>query len=51
MLHPPLDNGLKKGLKKHFHFHGRPDMLEKVDFGAIKSAEAGPLGEVPGAVR
>ena len=34
VLHPPLDNGIKKGLKKHFH--GRPDMLEKVDFGAIK---------------
>ncbi|MCY4637464.1 MAG: hypothetical protein OXG04_23690 [Acidobacteria bacterium] len=34
VLHPPLDNGLRKGLKKHFH--GRSDMLEKVDFGAIK---------------
>ena len=34
VLHPPLDNGLKKGLKKLFH--GRPDMIEKVDFGAIR---------------
>ena len=34
MLHPPLDNGLRKGLIKHFS--GRPDMSEKVDFGAIK---------------
>ena len=33
-LHPPLDNGLKKGLIKHFS--GRPEMLEKVDFGAIR---------------
>ena len=34
VLHPPLDNGLRKGLKRYFR--GRPDMLEKVDFGAIK---------------
>ena len=35
VLHPPLDNGLRRGLRKHFH--GRSDMLEKVDFGAIKN--------------
>ena len=34
VLHPPLDNGLKRGLNKHFH--GRRDMLRKVNFGAIK---------------
>ena len=34
VLHPPLDNGLRKGLRKHFH--GRSGMLKKVDFGAIK---------------
>ena len=33
-LHPPLDNRLKKKLKKHFK--GRRDMVQKVDFGAIK---------------
>ena len=35
VLHPPLDNGLKEGLKKYFH--DRPDMLKKVDFGAIRN--------------
>ncbi len=40
VLHPPLDNGLKKGLKKHFH--GRPDMLGKVDFGAIRDIKKYP---------
>ena len=34
VLHPPLDNGLRKGLIEHFH--GCPDMLEMVDFKAIK---------------
>ena len=34
VLHPPLDNGLRRGLIEHFH--GRADMLEKVDFGGIK---------------
>ena len=33
-LHPPLDNGLRRGLRRHFR--GRSDMLEKVDFGAIR---------------
>ena len=33
-LHPPLDNRLKKKLKKHFR--GRRDMVMTVDFGAIK---------------
>ena len=40
VLHPPLDNGLRKGLRKHFH--GQPDMLEKVDFGAIKDIKKYP---------
>ena len=40
VLHPPLDNGLKSGLKKQFH--GRPDMLDKVDFGAIKDIREYP---------
>ena len=35
VLHPPLDNGLRTGLIEYFH--GRSDMLEKVDFGAIKN--------------
>ena len=34
VLHPPVDNILRKELKKHFK--GRPDMVAKVDFGAIK---------------
>ena len=34
VLHPPLDNGLRKGLIEHFH--DRSDMLEKVDFGKIE---------------
>ena len=34
VLHPPLDNGLRKGLIKHFS--GQPGMIKKVDFGAIK---------------
>ena len=40
VLHPPLDNGLKRGLQRHFR--GRPDMLEKVDFGAIKDIKKYP---------
>ena len=40
VLHPPLDNGLRKGLKKHFH--GRPDMLKKVDFEAIRDIKKYP---------
>ena len=36
VLHPPLDNGLKKGLKKHFKAC-RPDILGEVDFGAISA--------------
>ena len=45
-LHPPLDNGLKKGLLKHFS--GRPDMLEKVDFGAIKDITVAEREELKG---
>lgn len=34
VLHPPLDNGLKDMLKRHFK--GRRDMTKKVDFRGIK---------------
>ena len=35
VLHPPLDNGLKNGLMKHFKTC--PEVHDAVDFGAIKS--------------
>ena len=39
VLHPPLDNGLKDGLKKHFKAccPDRPDLLVEVDFGSISA--------------
>ena len=39
VLHPPLDNGLKKGLKKHFKAccPDRPGLLKEVDFGSISA--------------
>ena len=39
MLHPPLDNGLRRGLIQHFH--GRAD-VKKVDFGAIRDIKKYP---------
>ena len=40
VLHPPLDNGLRKGLIEYFQ--GRPDMTKKVDFEAIKHIKKYP---------
>ena len=39
VLHPPLDNGLRRGLRKHFMAccPDRPDLLVEVDFGAISA--------------
>lgn len=39
VLHPPLDNGLKEGLKKHFRAccPDRPDLRVEVDFGSISA--------------
>ena len=34
VLHPPLDNGLRRGLIEHFR--DQPDMVKKVDFRAIR---------------